>query len=243
MAALPRAARETPEGTPRPDRDARRRCRNEQAKAHPARGGPGASADPKQQGALGPSRHGGRAWQPMRQPERGDARDVPDPAAGKAGPRGSGEAGRSAGWVGVGRDHGAAAYPRADQPSIGAAGGGRHGDRRRPWQGERRRRASATGLAVRVRPLPPGTRTWNKSAPRLFAPGSPRGRGRPVVSRAVIVELIGATTTTTGPRVQAAPDRGTDPTTLTVADDATAALHLTPHPFDGAWNCSVAPWP
>ncbi|MBA2447407.1 MAG: hypothetical protein H0V51_05210, partial [Chloroflexi bacterium] len=42
--------------------------------------------------------------------------------------------------------------------------------------------------------------------------------GRPLVSHEVIVELIGATTTGSGVRVQAALDPGAYPTTVKVSD-------------------------
>lgn len=133
----------------------------------------------------------------------------------------------------------------ADAPArrrlIGAEGGGRNGYRRRLWKVARQRWATETGLAVTVCPLPPGTSKWNTSEHRLFAQISTTWRGRPLVRQEVSVALIGATTTATGRRVQAARNPGTYPTTVKVSDAEMAALHLTPHPCHGAWNDSIAP--
>ena len=47
---------------------------------------------------------------------------------------------------------------------ISADGGGSNGYRTRLWKTELARLAAATGLAITVCHLPPGTSKWNKSA-------------------------------------------------------------------------------
>ena len=265
VAALLRAADyslqapvKTLEGTQHPDRDAQFRHLNDQTKAFLARGWPVVSVDTKKKELVGPYKNGGREWQPTGRPERVNVHAFPDPAVGKAIPYGIYEVGRNAGWVSVGRDHdtaafavaslrrwwqvvGQIAYPQADHLLICADGGGSNGYRLRLWKVELQRWVTESGLAVTVCHLPPGTSKWNKIEHRLFAQISTNWRGRPLVSHEVIVDLIGATTTTTGLRVQAELDPGVYPTKIKVSDEEMAALHLTPHPFHGEWNYSIAP--
>ena len=130
---------------------------------------------------------------------------------------------------------------RADRLLICADGGGSNGARIRLWKAELQRFATATGLAVTVCHLPPGTSKWNKIEHRLFAHISMNWRGRPLVSHEVIVDLIGATTSRTGLRVKAELDPGRYPTKVTVSDAEMAALALTRHPFHGNWNYTIHP--
>jgi hypothetical protein len=162
------------------------------------------------------------------------------------------------GWVTVGQDHDTASfavatisrwweavgrptYPQADRLLICADGGGSNGYRTRLWKAELQRFAAATGLAVTVCHLPPGTSKWNKIEHRLFAHISSNWRGRPLVSHEVAVELIGATTTRTGLRVRAERDANLYPTKVKVSDEEMAALALTPHAFHGKWNYTLHP--
>ena len=65
-------------------------------------------------------------------------------------------------------------------------------------------------------------------------------RGRPLISHAVIVNLIAHTTTQTGLRIQAVLDTAAYPTGLTVTDDQMDALALEPAPFHGTdWNYTI----
>jgi DDE family transposase len=68
-------------------------------------------------------------------------------------------------------------------------------------------------------------------------------RGRPLVSHEVIVELIGATTTRSGLRVQAELDPSPYPIKIKVPDEELARLRITPHAFHGEWNYTLTPRP
>ena len=98
---------------------------------------------------------------------------------------------------------------------------------------------AASGLQVTVCHFPPGTSKWNKIEHRLFAHISMNWRGRPLVSHEVIVDLIGATTTRTGLKVQAARDRGRYPTGVKISDAELAAVPLTGHAWHGEWNYTI----
>ncbi len=247
-------------GAQHPDRDAQFRYLNEQVKAFLAAGRPVVSVDAKKKELVGAFKNGGREWQPVGRPEVVNVYDFPDPHLGKAIPYGIYDVGRNTGWVSVGQDHdtasfavaslrrwweavGAAAYPDAARLLICADGGGSNGYRVRLWKVELQRLADATGLAVTVCHLPPGTSKWNKIEHRLFAHISMNWRGRPLISHEVIVDLIGATTTRAGLRVQAELDPSPYPTKIKVSDAEFARLQITPHPFHGEWNYTLTPRP
>ncbi len=254
------APAKTVEGSQHPDRDAQFRSLNAQVKTFLAAGQPVVSVDAKKKELVGVFKTGGREWQPRGQPERVNVHDFPDPRLGKAIPYGVYAVGRNAGWVTVGRDHdtasfavaslrrwwqavGSDAYRGAERLLICADGGGSNGYRVRLWKVELQRFADATGLEVTICHLPPGTSKWNKIEHRLFAHISMNWRGRPLVSHEVIVELIGATTTQAGLRVQAELDLGDSPTKVKVTDEEMACVRITPHAFHGEWNYTLAPAP
>jgi hypothetical protein len=248
------------EGTQHPDRNAQFQYLNERVKQFLAAGQPVVSMDAKKKEAVGAFKNGGREWQPQGWPERVHVHDFPDPQLGKAIPYGIYDVGRNAGWVTVGQDHdtagfavatlrrwwqavGAQAYPHAERLLICVDGGGSNGSRLRLWKVELQRFATDTGLQVTVCHLPPGTSKWNQIEHRLFAHISMNWRGRPLVSYEVVLQLISATSTAPGLRVQAELDAARYPTKIKVPDAEMARLQLTRHPFHGDWNYSLAPNP
>jgi len=247
-------------GKQHPDRDAQFRYINEQVRRHLQRGDPVISVDTKHKELVGPYKNGGREWQPVNQPERVKTHDVLDKELGKAIPYGVYDVRRNQGFVSVGTDHdtaafavqavrtwwtgdGAQAYPKAGRLLICADAGGSNGYRVRLWKVELARLAAEAGLAMTVCHFPPGTSKWNKVEHRLFAAISTNWRGKPLTSHAVIVSLIGATTSRTGLTVRAELDRRRYPKGVKVSDEEMAALHLEPHPFHGDWNYTLRPGP
>jgi len=111
----------------------------------------------------------------------------------------------------------------------------------RLWKWELQRLAKRTRLAITVCHLPPGTSKWNKIEHRLFSYISTNWRDQPLVSLAVIVNLIGSTRTTAGLRVRCELDRGVYPKGQDVPDSEMAALNFVPHRFHGDWNCTIHP--
>ena len=78
---------------------------------------------------------------------------------------------------------------------------------------------------------------------RLFCHITQNWRGKPLVDRAAIVELIAATTTKTGLRVACALDQRTYETGIKVSDAEMAALDITGDAFHPEWNYTIRPRP
>ncbi len=74
---------------------------------------------------------------------------------------------------------------------------------------------------------PPGTSKWNRIEHRMFSFITMNWRGRPLTSLRTIIELISATTTTTGLTIQADYDPNWYPTGVKITDAQLAAVPLT----------------
>jgi hypothetical protein len=69
--------------------------------------------------------------------------------------------------------------------------------------------ADETSLTLHVHHYPPGTSKWNRLEHRLLWHITQNWRGRPLTDRVAVVELIGATTTETGLKVECLLDERT----------------------------------
>ena len=83
----------------------------------------------------------------------------------------------------------------------------------------------------------------NKIEHRLFSFITQNWRGKPLISYQTIVQLIAATTTRTGLNVKCEIDTACYPLGVKVTDAEMAAVNITPHPFHGEWNYTIAPRP
>jgi transposase len=250
--------RKTLEGRAHPDRDAQFQYINRRAKAFQKQGQPVVSVDTKKKELIGQFRNGGREWQPQGQPEEVQGHDFPDKALGKVIPYGVYDEATNTGWVSVGVDHdtaefavetvrrwwrhmGSQTYPRAKRLLITADGGGSNGSRCRLWKVELQRLANETGLRISVCHFPPGTSKWNKIEHRMFCHITENWRGRPLVSREVVVNLIGHTTTKTGLAIRSALDENSYPTGRDVTAQQLESLAITQEKFHGEWNYTIQP--
>lgn len=136
---------------------------------------------------------------------------------------------------------GASTYPEAQRLLMSADSGGSNGYRLRLWKFELQQFADSTGLEVTVCHLPPGTSKWNKIEHRLFSQITANWRGQPLTSHEVVVDMIGATPTTTGLKVRAELDPGLYPTKVKVSDAELATVQLSTHTFHGEWNYTISP--
>jgi len=252
------ANRKTKEGDDHPDRDAQFEYINEQVRLFQRDGQPVVSVDAKKKELIGDFRNPGRQWRRRGQPEEVRAKDFPDKQLGKAIPEGVYDVGRNEGWVSVGVDHdtaefavaslrrwwqemGSLAYPQARRLLITADAGGSNGYRSRLWKVELQGWATDLGLPISVCHFPPGTSKWNKIEHRMFCHITQNWRGRPLRSRAIVVNLIGNTTTKTGLQIQAELDGKAYPLGIKVSDKELAAIRLEKASFHGEWNYTIAP--
>jgi transposase len=249
------ANRKTKEGSSHPDRNAQFEYINAKATEFLKSGQPAISVDTKKKEQVGDYKNGGREWRPKGQPEPVQVHDF---AKQKDAPYGVYDLGQNAGWVSVGTDHDTSAfavesirrwwnmmgretYPSARQLLITADSGGSNGSRVRLWKLELQKLADETGLEISVCHFPPGTSKWNKIEHRLFSFITKNWRGKPLVSHEVIVNLIAATTTKTGLRVQSQLDTGKYPKGIKVGRQEFAAIHLRRDTFHGEWNYAIMP--
>ncbi len=253
------AARKTLEGSQHPDRDAQFGHINDQVSAAIAAGQPAISIDTKKKELVGEFNNAGREWHPKGQPPRVNTYDFPSMAKGKAIPYGVYDIADNSAMVSVGIDRdsaqfsvaairawweqfGIVRYPKARELVITADCGGSNGNRTRLWKTELQRLANQTGLQIIVCHFPPGTSKWNQIEHRLFSFISKNWRGRPLASYEVIINLIAATTTSTGLDVYARLDDREYPK-VEVTDQQLAAVNLVPAEFHPEWNYTVNPSP
>ncbi len=252
------ANRKTREGSHNVDRDAQFRYIAQRLGAQLRLGQPAISVDTKKKELVGDFKNPGREWRPKGRPEPVRVHDFLIPDQGKAIPYGVYDLRRDEGWVSVGIDHdtasfavnavrrwwklmGRPAYRDAESLLITADAGGSNGHRVRLWKWELQKFANRTGLSITVCHFPPGTSKWNKIEHRLFSHIAMNWRGKPLVSLAAIVSLIGATTTTSGLRIRSEIDHGSYPLGVKIADEQMAKVHLEPHAFHGEWNYTIQP--
>jgi hypothetical protein len=251
-------SRKVREGGTHPDRNLQFEHINRQVKGRLRRGEPVISVDTKKKELVGSFKNAGREWHPKGKPPEVNVYDFVDPELGKAIPYGVYDIARNEGWVSVGVDHdtaqfavatiqrwwrklGRKKYPKSRRLMIVADGGGSNGYRTRLWKVELQKLADKTGLVISVCHLPPGTSKWNKIEHRLFSFISQNWRGKPLLDRATVVNLIASTTTTTGLKVHAYLDTNEYPAKIKVSDEDMASLRITRSRFHGEWNYTIRP--
>lgn len=252
------ANQKTKEGTDHPDRDRQFQHISGKARDFQSRGEPVISVDTKKRELVGDFKNGGREWHPKGEPERVRTHDFRDDDLGVAIPYGVYDVTQDTGWVNVGIDRdtpefavesirrwwygmGRGVYPEARELLITADAGGSNGPRPRLWKRCLQDLANELGLRISVCHLPPGTSKWNKIEHRMFCHIAQNWRGRPLVSRAVIVNLIGSTKTQTGLTVEAALDSNEYASGVQVSDQEIASIRIQRDTFHGEWNYTIEP--
>src|SRR5438876_6344727 len=252
------SVRKSREGAEHPDRDAQFQYIDQRVKEYLRASQPVISVDTKKKELVGDFKNQGREWQPKGQAEKVRVHDFADPRLGKAAPYGVYDLAANQGWVSVGIDHdtaefavesirrwwqqmGKPIYSKATRLLITADCGGSNGYRVRLWKVALQRFADETNITLQVRHLPPGTSQWNKIEHRMFCHITQNWRGKPLESLAVIVDLIGHTTTAKGLKIHAAIDASSYPKGQTVSDEAMQRVRLKPDAFHGEWNYAILP--
>ncbi len=252
------ANRKTREGAGHPDRDAQFQHINDTVERALKHGQPAISVDTKKRELVGDFKAVGQEFEPKGKPVEVRTHDFKDKDLGHAIPYGIYDLLNDEGWVNVGIDRdtaqfaaasirswweslGKQRFPDAKELTITADAGGSNSYRIKLWKVELQKLADATGLSITVCHFPPGTSKWNKIEHRLFSVISTNWRGKPLISHEVIINLITATTTSTGLKVYAQLDERPYPKEVEVSNEELAAVNITRNPFHGDWNYKIDP--
>jgi Rhodopirellula transposase DDE domain len=252
--------RKAEEGSKHADRDAQFEYINSTVVGAQSRGEPVVSVDTKKKELVGNFKNGGTDYRPKGEPLRVNVHDFEDKALGKVAPYGVYDVTANEGWVSVGitsdtaefavasircwlERMGGKRYPDAKALTITADCGGSNGARVRLWKVALQKLADETGLTIHVRHYPPGTSKWNKIEHRLFCHITQNWRGRPLTDRMTVVELIAATTTNAGLKVECAIDPRTYEKGVKVSDAEFEAIHLVGDAFHPEWNYTIRSGP
>ena len=246
----------TKEGDSHDDRDAQFRFIDEESKRLHADGNPVISIDTKKKEIIGDFKNNGVESQPKGNPVKVNTHDFPDPELGKVAPYGIFDVFQNKGWVNVGisadtaqfavnsirqwwNEMGKMSYPNATEIMITADCGGSNGYRNRLWKVELQKFCTEIGVKITVRHYPAGTSKWNKIEHRMFSFITQNWRGRPLISRQVVVNLIANTKTTTGLKIGAKLDENTYEKGIKIKDEDMNNLNLVRADFHGEWNYSI----
>ena len=135
---------------------------------------------------------------------------------------------------------GQAYLPRGEELLVTADAGGSNGHRVRLWKVSVQRSPVELGLRITVCHFPPGTSKWNKIEHRMFCHITQNWRG-PLVSQAVVVNLIANTTTAKGLKVKAELDTSSYPCGTKVSKAEVERLRLQHAKTLGDWNYTIRP--
>jgi hypothetical protein len=252
------SVRKTREGVQHNDRDAQFAHIARMVSEYQSTGDPVISVDTKKKELIGDFKNAGREWQPEGEPECVRVHDFIDRELGKVAPYGVYDLTTNTGWVSVGIDHdtaefavesirrwwremGEPTYSGVRRLLITADCGGSNGNRVRLWRRELQKLADELRLTVQVCHLPPGTSKWNKIEHRMFCHITANWRGRPLLSRQVVVNLIGSTTTRTGLHIKAGIDENSYAKGIKISDEELATLAIERDTFHGEWNYRLCP--
>ena len=216
------------------------------------------SVDTKKKELVGNYKNNGQEWGKKGTPVKVQGHDFPDVRLGKVAPYGIYDIGKNEGWVSVGISSdtaefavnsirtwwykmGACNYVGAKELLITADCGGSNGYRVKLWKVELQKLSDEIDLSIRVRHFPPGTSKWNKIEHRLFSYISQNWRGKPLISREAIVNLIANTTTKTGLRIMAVIDENEYQKGKKVSEEELALISIQGDSFHPEWNYTIKP--
>jgi hypothetical protein len=252
------ANKKNKEGESHADRDGQFRGISRTAKSFLKVSEPVISVDTKKKERVGNFKNNGRKWHKKGAAPQVNIHDFPSLAAGTAIPYGAYDVQRNEGMVNVGMTHDTAEfavasirrwwlqfgrrhYPHASRLLICADSGGSNAARNRAWKYHLQEFSDETGLEVVVRHYPPGTSKWNKIEHRMFSYISMNWKGEPLVSFETVVNLISATTTKQGLRIEAMLDETVYETGVKISDAQMKELNIHPNRRHPEWNYAFLP--
>ena len=216
------------------------------------------SVDTKKKENVGNYKNNGKEFAKKETPLKVNGHDFPDKKLGKVVPYGVYDIGKNKGWVSVGISsdtaefavntirawwygYGKAEYSTAHTLMITADCGGSNSYRGRLWKIELQKLANEINLIIHVCHFPPGTSKWNKIEHKLFSYISKNWRGKPLLTRETVVNLISNTKTKTGLTVSAILDKNEYKTGRKISDKELQLVNIIGDDFHPEWNYSIAP--
>lgn len=252
------ANKKTNEGGNHPDRDAQFQHINNTSAQFIANGEAVISVDCKKKELIGEFKNSGTEWTLKDNATAVNVYDFVDKDLGKAVPYGVYDIERNQGWVSVGINYDTAkfavssirnwwhemgmhVYQESKRIYINADGGGSNSSRSRLWKTELQLLANELNKEIHVSHFPPGTSKWNKIEHKMFSFISMNWRANPLVSLQVIVNLIAATTTTKGLKINAKADTTPYEKGIKVSDEELLLVNVDKNEFHGEWNYIIKP--
>lgn len=216
------------------------------------------SVDTKKKENIGNFKNNGQEYSKKGQPIKVSSHDFPNKELGKVSPYGAYDIGSNKGWVSVGisadtaefavntirswwYNMGNKLYQNSGKIMITADCGGSNGYRTRLWKVELQKLANEINKEIHVSHFPPGTSKWNKIEHRMFSYISQNWRGKPLVTKEVVVNLIANTTTKAGLKIMAMLDENTYQKGIKVADEELNQVNIIKDDFHGEWNYKILP--
>jgi hypothetical protein len=241
------------EGANHPDRNAQFEHINRNVQNFINQGFPVISVDTKKKENIGNYKNNGQEYRKKNTPRAVEGHDF---AEQKAAPYGIYDINDNSGFVNVGTNcdtssfavnsikfwwerEGKIRYPKATKMLITADAGGSNGYNRKLWKYELQQFVNEYKIEISVCHFPPGTSKWNKIEHRLFSFISMNWKGQPLTDYETVVNLIAATTTTTGLTVTSRLDKQVYKKGIQITEEQMSKLNIEKNVFHGEWNYSI----
>jgi hypothetical protein len=219
---------------------------------------PTISVDTKKKELIGEYKNNGREYAKKKEPVKVNVHDFPDEEKGKVAPYGVYDIGKNKGWVSVGiysdtaefavnairmwwYEMGQKEYGKVTELLITADCGGSNGSRVKLWKWELQKLADEVNMTIHVSHFPPGTSKWNKIEHKMFSYISKNWRGRPLISREAVVQLISNTKTSKGLEIRSRLDERPYLSGKKVSKKEFSEICLEKDKFHGEWNYMIKP--
>lgn len=250
--------KKTEEGASHPDRDKQFHFINDKTRRFQKNNDPSVSVDTKKKENIGNYKNNGREYEKKGEPTKVKGHDFPDKKKGKIAPYGVYDLSRNEGWVNVGissdtakfavnsirtwwNEMGKEQYKNSKKLFITADCGGSNGNRVKLWKIELQKLANELNMEIHVSHFPPGTSKWNKIEHRMFSYISKNWRGKPLIDRATVVNIIANTTTKTGLKIRARLDENIYEKGIKISNEELEKINIFKYKFHSEWNYVISP--
>lgn len=246
------------EGSKHPDRNAQFEYLNQQVISYQKKNCPSISVDTKKKEKIGNFKNNGQEYNKKGLPEQVRMHDFVDQKLGQIVPYGVYDLMKNNGWVNVGissdtaefavnsirgwwHEMGKKNYQNTKAILITADCGGSNGYKVRLWKKELQQLANELQKTLQVCHFPPGTSKWNKIEHKMFSYISKNWRGRPLLTRETVVNLISNTKNKMGLQIKSRLDENIYKTGIKVSDEEMNNINIKENKFHGEWNYKIIP--